>query len=369
MVLSKASAWYHTVVRPLRRLSSPTANVLSAGQKHPPRPPSPAKSLPGEERNPVSPSGQEFHSAFIPEQQFFQQKQQPQRNGWNAFTNNPLDVILKDSSVPGHPVNLISQRINKPFSTSVVDQARGTRSEKKSPRPLAESSDARYRRVRKEFQVPKPVSARSKEVGSKKYRKYFRDKVTRKGPRVNARRNNPFLIKPCFEDSMVTPSEGISESLEDVKIKAGRMQILQCSQDKIHSTVGSSLKQGEAFQLQVDNLSDAPRIHSTNASACDPQNEEPRSSNEMPRERSMSSRCDGSTATVTCAASSSSATRQDLSQGSSKKGIMATIRDNLQNAAHGFKCSLWRRALAGDTTFQSPLRLAHASPCYISVKT
>ncbi|RUS85427.1 hypothetical protein EGW08_006818, partial [Elysia chlorotica] len=110
-------------------------------------------------------------------------------------------MFSDSSAAPDHPVHLISQRFHKPFSTSVVDQARRGQPENQTPHTVNERASRRPTGTT--TQVPRSTP-KQKEFGSKKYRKHFHDRIIRKGPNFNIRRRN----RLCMQSY----NEGVSKS-------------------------------------------------------------------------------------------------------------------------------------------------------------
>ncbi|GFS08708.1 hypothetical protein ElyMa_006601500 [Elysia marginata] len=387
MVLAKASVWYENVLKPLRRLTSATTNSFFVGHRQQPRVSSPTRTKQSEESKA---DGSPVQAGVFTGYARQHPGQQHQEQTWRKFLKNPLDVMLSN---PEHSANMISQRINKPFSTSVVDQARSSKPEKQTPRPFIDRPARRACGTAK--QVLKP-SARQKEFGSKKYRKYFRDKVMRRGPNSKLQRRNRLCVQSYQENSntSLNLSEDCSKSLalptlekvgfdDPVELPAGKCAIasvlsketsdfndgigsykdggsLGMAEKKEHQTP-VSCGPGEKQTSESASISMSPSIKQADLS----------SMTYAPVVAPLKSLCETKPKSAVEKESCCKDKKHTYSSGSRKKTTSSNMRENLQAAAEGFKCSLWKRAVSGDTVFRSPFRLAYSTPCctYASYST
>ena len=384
MVLSKASVWYETVLKPLRRLTSATSNALSFSQRHPSQAPSPPKFRAGDEYRADSSPVQERVFTAHSEQKSTQQQQ---KQTWRDFLQNPLDVILNDSHSSEHPVHLMSQRLNKPFSTSVVDQARGKQPEKQTPHPLIERPARRPKNTTTQVPVPRSP-ARQKEFGSKKYRKYFREKIIRKGPNFNIRRRNRLCMESYLEDlkpaclmtidswkdnlhlsdlrndGFSNPVKlGMEEGIIKVSLNSGNGNVLK-SRDEVAFDTNKVTRSGKKKETscpiccasgitQKQNVSNSLISNASKVADTLPVN--------GLTEKSMNACSEKASLTTGGRVPCCKDTREIVQCDSDKWPSFTSMRNNLQEAAQGFKCNLWKKAVAGDALFQPPLTLNYSS--------
>ena len=391
MVFSKASVWYENVVKPLRRLTSATTNGLFVSQRYSPRAHSPAKSRPSEELKAESSPIQECVFTGHSKHNSSHQEQQ----SWRDLLQNPLDVMLSDSCAPEHPVNMISRRFNKPFSTSVVDQARRSQPEKQTPRPYIERPSRRSPGTT--MHEPRPTT-RQKEFGSKKYRKLVHDKIIRKGPNFNIRRRNRLCMQSCAVDlkssidfsdygkdkllcyplrndefaTAIKPAakkDAITLSVTK-ETNYAKEEFESCNDDgalEIDEKVSGALKsktKGTHGSLCCAPVRAQRRdaanslIASTSKTADTPcttiaqKKGSPRSEYEKTKSKTTSH----------IEQRSSGAQRMFPSE-NGKKSAFATMRDSLQEAAQDFKCSLWKRAVTGGRPLPAPLSQGDFASC------